>query len=192
MKLTNKVTLLALILVSTLVNVLITSKSIVGNKLYLKKLSKKKSTKYTTQTRLDFFTQETDKFPGKYVYNFGEAGTFEAINSGNPIPIKDTDQHSELGRGSFGRIAIVKGKDGKEYIVKLMDVNKNEVFAGNARKTIQKSIAIMEDQDKGGKSEYIMKYHAAKTYKCLGYHECAALLLEKIEGKELWSFMEKK
>lgn len=181
--------LLFLMLSSLFTEVLISSRSFKK----LKKLRTNRSSKYGTEARLDFFTQERNKFQGKYVYDFGEAGVFEAINKGNPTPISDRDQHKELGRGGFGRVALAKGKDGKEYIIKLMDVNEQDVATGGGDKTVAKSSILIKEQKQNGQTEYVMKYYAAKTYNCLkrGF-KCAALLLEKIDGEELWSFLEKK
>lgn len=211
MKFKNKITLLALLLALFCINDLITSKLFSIRKSYLKR----KSTKYGSKSLLDFFTNKVDIFPGYYVYDFDNEGKFVAINKGNPEPIRDDEKHRELGRGGFGRVAIVSGpieetetlKEiirgsfakvqtvkrtagfGNQFIVKLNDVNENSVRNGDAKKTIEKSISLIAEQKREGKSEYVMKYYAAKTYNCFKYYQCAALLLEKINGEELFKLI---
>lgn len=197
MKLINKLSTLALILISIhFLQVLVARKTSSGYKSHLKRIQKGKSSRYLSNSRLDFFTGLDDEknFKGKYVYNFDDAGQFEALNPGSPIPIKSTDKHKKLAEGGFGRVHIVKAENQTEYIVKLLDLKKNEAMFGEAEKTIKKFNTIKKEQrpEYGGPSEYVMKYYAAKSFPCFEKYKCAALLLEKIEGEELYKFLTEK
>ncbi len=173
------------------VNVVISSKK--SEKRKAKRLSK-----YGTESRLDFFTQNYDLFKGRYVYDFGKYGKYDALNRGNPTPIKinDRENHVELGKGGFGRVALVsKEGTGEEFIVKLLDVKRQNQKADAGAKTVAKSSILIKEQNDKGTSDYIMKYFAARTYECKvkgKKYNCAALLLEKVNGEELWSFLERK
>ena len=74
-----------------------------------------------------------------------------------------------------------------------MDFNKDFISDGGADLTVAKSSILIKEQNEKGRSDYVMKYYGAKTYKCFGgKYNCPALLLEKINGEELWNFITKK